>query len=226
MDLLSKYSDQLIDAFWTTVQLTAFSAIGALILGTILAAMRVSPIPVARGVGAAYVTIFRNTPLTLIIIFCSFGLFQTMGVTLAPEQSPTFFTENNFRLAVLGLSIYTAAFVCESLRSGINTVHVGQAEAGRSLGLTFSQNLRLIVLPQAFRAVTAPLGSVLIALTKNTTIASVIGVAEASLLMKEMIENEAAIFVVGGIFALGFVVLTLPMGLLFGYLSKRFEVAR
>lgn len=124
------------------------------------------------------------------------------------------------------MSIYTAAFVCESLRSGINTVHVGQAEAGRSLGLTFSQNLRLIVLPQAFRAVTAPLGSVLIALTKNTTIASVIGVAEASLLMKEMIENEAAIFVVGGIFALGFVVLTLPMGLLFGYLSKRFEVAR
>jgi glutamate transport system permease protein len=226
VDLLSKYSDQLIDAFWTTVQLTAFSAIGALILGTILAAMRVSPIPVARGVGAAYVTIFRNTPLTLIIIFCSFGLFQTMGVTLAPEQSPTFFTENNFRLAVLGLSVYTAAFVCESLRSGINTVHVGQAEAGRSLGLTFSQNLRLIVLPQAFRAVTAPLGSVLIALTKNTTIASVIGVAEASLLMKEMIENEAAIFVVGGIFALGFVVLTLPMGLLFGYLSKRFEVAR
>ncbi|BAH55001.1 amino acid ABC transporter permease [Rhodococcus sp. NPDC057014] len=226
MDLLSKYSDQLIDAFWTTVQLTAFSAVGALILGTILAAMRVSPIPVARGVGAAYVTIFRNTPLTLIIIFCSFGLFQTMGVKLAPEQSPTFFEENNFRLAVLGLSIYTAAFVCESLRSGINTVHVGQAEAGRSLGLTFSQNLRLIVLPQAFRAVTAPLGSVLIALTKNTTIASVIGVAEASLLMKEMIENEAAIFVVGGIFALGFVILTLPMGLLFGYLSKRFEVAR
>ncbi|MGV9863204.1 amino acid ABC transporter permease [Rhodococcus koreensis] len=226
MDLLSKYSDQLIDAFWTTVQLTVFSAVGALILGTILAAMRVSPIPVARGVGAAYVTIFRNTPLTLIIIFCSFGLFQTMGVTLAPEQSPTFFEQNNFRLAVLGLSIYTAAFVCESLRSGINTVHVGQAEAGRSLGLTFSQNLRLIVLPQAFRAVTAPLGSVLIALTKNTTIASVIGVAEASLLMKEMIENEAAIFVVGGIFALGFVILTLPMGLLFGYLSKRFEVAR
>ncbi|MDF3304807.1 amino acid ABC transporter permease [Rhodococcus sp. T2V] len=226
MDLLSKYSDQLMDAFWTTVQLTVFSAVGALILGTILAAMRVSPIPVARGVGAAYVTIFRNTPLTLIIIFCSFGLFQTMGVTLAPEQSPTFFEQNNFRLAVLGLSIYTAAFVCESLRSGINTVHVGQAEAGRSLGLTFSQNLRLIVLPQAFRAVTAPLGSVLIALTKNTTIASVIGVAEASLLMKEMIENEAAIFVVGGIFALGFVILTLPMGLLFGYLSKRFEVAR
>lgn len=135
-------------------------------------------------------------------------------------------TDNNFRLAVLGLSVYTAAFVCESLRSGINTVPVGQAEAGRSLGLSFAQNLRLIVLPQAFRAVTAPLGSVLIALTKNSTIAAVIGVSEASALMKKMIENEAAIFVVGGIFAVGFVILTLPMGLIFGKLSKRFEVSR
>lgn len=226
MDLLSKYGSQLVDAFWTTIQLTVVSAIGALILGTILAAMRVSPIPVARAVGAAYVTIFRNTPLTLIIIFCLFGLSQTMGLTLASESSPTFLVDNNFRLAVLGLAVYTAAFVCESIRSGINTVAVGQSEAGRSLGLTFSQNLRLIVLPQAFRAVIAPLGSVLIALTKNSTIASVIGVSEASLLMKTMIENEAAIFVIGGIFALGFVILTLPTGLLFGWLSKRFEVAR
>ncbi len=226
MDLLSKYDDQLLDAFWATIKLTVLSAVGSLVLGTIIAAMRVSPIPVARWIGAAYVTIFRNTPLTLIIIFCSFGLFQTMGVKLAADNSSTFIVDNNFRLAVLGLSVYTAAFVCESLRSGINTVNVGQAEAGRSLGLTFAQNLRLIVLPQAFRAVIAPLGSVLIALTKNTTVASVIGVAEASLLMKKMIENEAAIFVVGGIFALGFVVLTLPTGLFFGYLSKRFEVAR
>ncbi|AYA26131.1 amino acid ABC transporter membrane protein 1, PAAT family (TC 3.A.1.3.-) [Rhodococcus rhodochrous J3] len=226
MDLLSKYSSQLLDAFWTTIQLTVISAIGALILGTILAGMRVSPIPVARAVGTAYVTIFRNTPLTLIIIFCLFGLSQTLGIKLASESSPTFLVDNNFRLAVLGLSVYTAAFVCESLRSGINTVSLGQSEAGRSLGLTFSQNLRLIVLPQAFRAVIAPLGSVLIALTKNSTIASVIGVSEASLLMKTMIENEAAIFVVGGIFALGFVILTLPTGLFFGRLSKRYEVAR
>ena len=226
MDLLNKYGSQLLDAFWTTIQLTVLSAIGALVLGTILAAMRVSPIPVARGFAASYVTIFRNTPLTLIIIFCLFGLSQVLGVNLAPESSPTFIIDNNFRLAVLGLSVYTASFVCESLRSGINTVHVGQSEAGRSLGLTFIQNLRLIVLPQAFRAVIAPLGSVLIALTKNTTIASVIGVAEASLLMSEMIETEAAIFLIGGIFALGFVILTLPMGLLFGWLGKRYEVAR
>ncbi len=226
MNLLSKYGAQILEAFWTTIQLTFFSAIGAAIIGVLIAAMRVSPVPVARFLGTAYVTVFRNTPLTLILLFCLFGLSQTLGVNLAKSDSPTFLTDNNFRLAVLGLSVYTAAFVCESLRSGINTVPVGQAEAGRSLGLSFAQNLRLIVLPQAFRAVTAPLGSVLIALTKNSTIAAVIGVSEASALMKKMIENEAAIFVVGGIFAVGFVILTLPMGLIFGKLSKRFEVSR
>ena len=226
MNLLSKYGDQILEAFWTTIQLTFFSAIGAVIIGVLIAAMRVSPVPVARFLGTAYVTVFRNTPLTLILLFCLCGLSQTLGVILAKADSPTFLTDNNFRLAVLGLSVYTAAFVCESLRSGINTVPVGQAEAGRSLGLSFAQNLRLIVLPQAFRAVTAPLGSVLIALTKNSTIAAVIGVSEASALMKKMIENEAAIFVVGGIFAVGFVILTLPMGLIFGKLSKRFEVSR
>ncbi|MGA9872731.1 MAG: amino acid ABC transporter permease [Rhodococcus sp. (in: high G+C Gram-positive bacteria)] len=224
MNLLSKYGDELVDAFIMTIKLTVLSAVGALILGTIVAAMRVSPIPVARAIAVAYVTVFRNTPLTLIILFTSFGLYQTMGVALAAQDSPTFLDQNNFRLAVLGLSIYTASFVAESLRSGINTVPVGQAEAGRSLGMTFTQNISIVVLPQAFRAVIGPLGSVLIALTKNTTIASVIGVAEASLLMKEMIENEAAIFAVGGIFALGFVILTLPTGLLFGYLSKRLAV--
>lgn len=224
MNILGRYSDELVDAFIMTIKLTVLSAIGALVIGTIVAGMRVSPIPVARAIAVAYVTVFRNTPLTLIILFTSFGLYQTMGVALAPEDSPTGLVDNNVRLAILGLSVYTASFVAESLRSGINTVPVGQAEAGRSLGMTFTQNITIVVLPQAFRAVIGPLGSVLIALTKNTTIASVIGVAEASFLMKEMIENEAAIFVVGGIFALGFVCLTLPTGLLFGYFSKRLAV--
>ncbi|MGF0309849.1 amino acid ABC transporter permease [Rhodococcus sp. IEGM1428] len=225
MNLLSKYGSQLVEVFVTTIQLTVLSAIGALIIGTLVAAMRVSPIPIARAIATVYVTIFRNTPLTLIILFTSFGLFQTLGVSLASQSSPTGLVDNNFRLAVLGLSVYTASFVAESLRSGINTVPVGQAEAGRSLGMTFTQNVSIVVLPQAFRAVVGPLGSVLIALTKNTTIASVIGVVEASFLMKEMIENEAAIFVVGGIFALGFMILTLPTGLLFGYISKRLAVS-
>lgn len=221
-DLISRYDDQILDAFWVTIQLTVLSSIGALVLGTVVAGLRVSPVPIARGVGTAYVTLIRNTPLTLIIVFCSLGLYSTMGLTLGGETLNAI----NFRWAIVGLSVYTAAFVCESLRSGINTVPLGQSEAGRSLGLGFSQNLRLIVLPQAFRAVVAPLGSVLIALTKNSTIASAIGVAEAAALMATMNETEADLLAIGAIFALGFVILTLPTGLFFGWLAKRFEVAR
>ena len=215
-----------VGAFWTTIQLTVYSAVGALILGTVLAAMRLSPVPMLNWIGTGYANVVRNTPLTLIILFCSFGLSQTLGITLVDRNSPTSIVDSNFRLAVLGLTVYTAAFVCETVRSGVNTVPLGQAEAARSLGLTFGQNMRIVLLPQAFRAVISPLGSVLIALTKNTTIASAIGVAEAALLMKEMVENEAALLLISGIFAAGFVVLTLPVGLFFGWMGKRLAVAR
>jgi glutamate transport system permease protein len=226
VEIFTEYRGQILEAFWTTIQLTVYSAVGALILGTVLAAMRLSPVPTLNWLGTTYVNVVRNTPLTLIILFCSFGLSQTLGITLVDAKSTTSIEDSNFRLAVLGLTVYTASFVCETIRSGVNTVPLGQAEAARSLGLTFGQNLRMILLPQAFRAVVIPLGSVLIALTKNTTIASAIGVAEAALLMKGMIENTAALISVGTIFALGFIVLTLPVGLLFGWLGKRLAVAR
>ena len=184
MEVFTQYRGQIFEAFWTTIQLTALSAIGALILGTALAAMRLAPVPTLNWLGTAYVNVVRNTPLTLIILFCSFGLAQTLGVSLVDPKSTTSIVDSNFRLAVLGLTLYTASFVCETVRSGVNTVPLGQAEAARSLGFTFSQNLRIVLLPQAFRAVIIPLGSVVIALVKNTTIASAIGVAEAALLMK------------------------------------------
>ena len=226
MGIFGEYRDQIFEAFRTTIELTVLSGLGALVLGTLLAAMRLAPVPVLTWIGSTYVNVVRNTPLTLIILFCSFGLAQTLGVTLVDSASTTSIADSNFRLAVLGLALYTAAFVCETVRSGVNTVPVGQAEAARSLGFTFTQNLRMILLPQAFRAVVIPLGSVLIALTKNTTIASAIGVAEAALLMKEMTENTAALMAVGAIFAAGFIALTLPLGLLFGWLGKRLAVAR
>ncbi|MDF2826940.1 MAG: amino acid transporter rane protein 1, family [Mycobacterium sp.] len=226
MEVFSEYRGQIFEAFWTTIQLTVFSAVGALILGTVLAGMRLSPVPMLNWLGTSYVNVVRNTPLTLIILFCSFGLSQTLGITLVDSQSTTSIEDGNFRLAVLGLTVYTASFVCETIRSGVNTVPLGQAEAARSLGFTFGQNLRMILLPQAFRAVLIPMGSVLIALTKNTTIASAIGVAEAALLMKEMIENTAALLIIGVIFALGFMVLTLPMGLVFGWLGKKYSVSQ
>ncbi|PAT15193.1 glutamate ABC transporter permease [Corynebacterium sp. NML 120412] len=222
-DLLPK----LWPAFFTTIRLTVYSAIGAMLLGTLLTAMRVSPVGVLRGLATTYIETVRNTPLTLVVLFCSFGLYQNLGLELASRDSSTFIADQNFRLAVLGFILYTSCFVAESLRSGINTVHFGQAEAARSLGLSFGQIFSLIVFPQAVRAAIVPLGNTLIALTKNTTIASVIGVAEASLLMKSTIEFHAnELFVVFGVFAAGFLILTLPMGLALGWLSDRLAVKR
>ena len=222
---LHEYRGQIFEAFWTTIQLTVFSAIGALVLGTALAAMRLAPVPMLNWIGTTYVNVVRNTPLTLIILFCSFGLSQTLGITLVDRVADV---DRGQQLPVGGARIdrLHRGIRVRDGALGVNTVPLGQAEAARSLGLTFSQNLRIILLPQAFRSVIIPLGSVLIALTKNTTIASAIGVAEAALLMKEMIENTAALLVIGTIFAFGFVILTLPTGLFFGWLGKRLAVAR
>ncbi|HAT1170909.1 amino acid ABC transporter permease [Corynebacterium striatum] len=223
----SQLGPELWPAFWLTIKLTLWSALGSMILGTILTAMRVSPVGILRFLATTYITIVRNTPLTLVVLFCSFGLYQTLGVTLASRESATFLIDNNVRLAMVGFILYTSAFVAESLRSGINTVDFGQAEAARSLGLSFTQTFSTIVFPQAVRAAIVPLGNTLIALTKNTTIASVIGVAEASLLMKSTIEFHASqLFVIFLIFAAGFIILTLPMGLGLGKLSEKLAVRK
>ena len=207
-------------SFWMTVKVSAVSAVGSLIAGTVLAAMRVAPLPVLRAAGTLYVNTIRNIPLTLIILFCGLGLGSI--VTIADVQ-----TTNYFWLAVFGLVAYTTAFVCEVLRSGINTVPLGQAEAARSIGLSFGQTMRIVVLPQAFRAVIGPLGSVLIALIKNTTIAAAIGVPEAFYTMRNELQNYGDIVIpIFAGYALFFVALTLPAGLIFGWMAKRWPVAR
>jgi glutamate transport system permease protein len=222
MQALLDNRDLVLKAFWLIIKLTAVSGVIALALGTALAGMRVSPVPVLRAFGTGYVNVFRNTPLTLIIFFCYFGLYANLGVKLSDDLD-----RNNFWLGVVGLSVYTAAFVCEALRAGIQTVPVGQAEAARAIGLTFIQNLRLVVLPQATRSVVAPLGSLLIALTKNATIAGTIGVAETAVLMKDLInENGDQTIAIFFGFAIGFLVLTLPMGYFFGWLARKVAVLR
>ena len=214
--------DLYLTGFLWILKLTAASTVCALVLGVMLAAMRVSPIPVLRAFGAAWVNTFRNTPLTLIIFFCSFGLYASLGLTIAEDIAT-----NNYWLGVIGLSVYTAAFVCEAVRSGINTVPTGQAEAARAIGMTFTQTLRMIVLPQAGRAVVAPLGSIFIALTKNSTIVGTIGIIEASNAMKELINfNGDAVIVIFLVFAGTFAAFLIPAGYFFGYLANRLAVKR
>ena len=222
-ELLAEYD--VLGAFWMTIQLTVVSALGALLLGTVVAIMRVSPVGVLRAFGTAYVTLIRNTPLTLIVFFCAFGFYITLQYRIGAQDSPI--AVQNFRWGVLGLALYHSAFVAEALRSGINTVPKGQAEAARAIGLDFGATLTQVVLPQAFRGAIAPLGNVLIALTKNTTVVATIGVAEASYLMRGMIEfRPDLIYVTFAIMATGFVILTLPVGVLFTSLSRRLAVRR
>lgn len=224
-DVVAQY--EVLDAFGATLLLTLYSAIGALIIGTVVAMMRISPAPSFRWAGAAYVSLIRNTPLTLVIIFCSLVLWGQLDVILVSQDEAGWLAVNSFRLAVLGLSVYTGAFVCEALRSGVNTVPLGQAEAARAIGLGFGSAMRLIILPQAFRGAVAPLGNTLIALTKNTTVAQAAGVVQASSIMYTMIEfYPQYIIAIFLLFALGFVAIVLPMGLLATYVSRKAAVRR
>lgn len=210
-------------AFWVNIQLTLWSALFSLILGIILVVMRISPISSLRAFGRGYVEFFQNMPLTIIMVFMVLGAFAQLKLSFSSN-----FAVNFFWLAVVGLSLYTAAFVCESLRSGINTVPLGQAEAARALGLSFIQSASQIILPQAFRGSVAPLGNTFIALLKNSTVAAAASVAsESSSLMSEMIEFHAnSIVAIFLIFALGYVILVLPVGALTTYLSNKLAVRR
>ncbi|MFJ5231994.1 amino acid ABC transporter permease [Kitasatospora sp. NPDC088391] len=200
--------------FLGTLWLTLVSAALALVLGVLIAGFRVSPVKPLRAFGTGWVTVLRNTPLTLLFFIVVLGL-PRFDITLP-----------FFAFAVLALGCYTSAFVCETLRSGVNTVPTGQGEAARSLGMTFTQTLALVVLPQAYRSVVAPLGSVMIALAKNTAIAGSFSVVE--LLGSYRTINELGYGIVWTFvwIAVGYLVLTLAISALFNLLERRVAVSR
>jgi glutamate transport system permease protein len=201
--------------FLTTIQLFALAAVGSLILGTIIAMMRVSPVPVFRAAGTTYVMVVRNTPLTLVFAFFVFAYPLLKIIEFS-----------YFTAAVVSLTVYTAAFICEAVRSGINTVPIGQAEAGRALGLGFGQIIGQIVLPQAVRSVVPPLISTLIALLKNTTIAAGFSVTEAGAIRQYLSERGYNQFIGLLWVALGFIILVSVLSFLQRSLEKRWSVAR
>ncbi len=211
LDNLSLYRQ----GFVTTLALTVLASVLALALGTLLATMRVSPVPSLRGAGTTYVQIVRNTPLTVVFFFAVFVLPELdIGLSF-------------FVFAVLALTVYHAAFFCEAVRSGINAVSVGQAEAARSIGLTFTQSLRLVILPQAFRTVIPPLINVVIALTKNSSIAGAFGVFELTAAGVRLANANpgAVIQVLLGVAAC-YLAITLPAGWLAGVVERRVAIAR
>lgn len=206
----------LLSGFEMTLKLTLVSGAVALVVGLFLAALRVSPLTPLRGLATTYVELLRNTPLTLVFFFLVFVAPQ-FGI-LAPL---------GFWTAVLALSAYTSAFVCEAIRSGINSVHLGQAEAARAIGLTFGQSLSLVILPQAVRTVIPPLINVFIALAKNTSVAAGFGTVELMATGRRIATANPAenIAVLVGV-ALFYLAITIPAGVLAGVVERKVAFAR
>ena len=216
-------------AFGYTISLFVVAAILSTVLGTLLAAFRVSPVAVLRWAGTGYVNLVRNTPL--VIVFSTFSFmapmldshlnFKWFRVEIGSLEYTSFYFTS-----VVALSLYTSAFVCEALRSGINAVPLGQAEAARAIGLPFIGAMRHVILPQAFRASVPPLASVQIALIKNTSVAAVFGVVDAVSRMGTTTNNFSSqrlgIFIM---FALGYIVIVEAFAFLSYRLERRWRVA-
>ncbi|WP_274912869.1 amino acid ABC transporter permease [Streptomyces sp. WZ-12] len=215
MNVLLDYLPEFRDGFLGTLAITASAALLALALGVLIAGFRVSPVPPLRAFGTAWVTVLRNTPLTLLFLVAFFVVPQILFQGASP-----------YVLGTLALGFYTSSFVCEAVRSGIGTVPLGQAEAARSLGMTFAQTLRMVVLPQATRTVIAPLSSIIIALTKNSAIAGAFGYGELFNVSKLLNDKGYAIAWIFLWTALAYLVITFAVSGLFRLLERRLEVAR
>jgi glutamate transport system permease protein len=216
VSVLVENFDLYLSGFWRSLTICLYAMVGSLIVGTVIAGFRVSPVPPLRWAGTAWVTVLRNCPLTIVLFFIAFGLPE-LGINAS-----------YFWFGITALVLYTSAFVCEAIRSGINSVSAGQAEAARSLGLTFSQGLKLVVLPQALRTVVPPLGSVIIAMFKNSAILGAFGVGGDLFSVGARLtsaQGYAVLPVLLGVL-IGYLAITLPAGALLGLLERRVAIAR
>lgn len=214
MDVLTSNFSTFAKGFLGTVELTVYASILALVLGFVMASFRVAPVGSFRAFGTVWVNILRNTPLTLLFFAVLLGL-PRFGIVLPFKV-----------FAILALGCYTSAFICEALRSGINTVPRGQGEAARSLGMTFGQTLSMVVFPQAFRSVIPPVGSTLIALAKNSAIAGAFSVNELLGTYKTLSELGYNIIWTFFWIAVGYLIITLTISAIFNVLEKRWGVPR
>ncbi|QAB18974.1 amino acid ABC transporter permease [Leucobacter muris] len=216
MDVLIANSGDILAGFLMTLRLLVFGGLGAMAIGLVVATMRISPVASLRTFATVYTELVRNTPLTLLLMFMVFVL-----PLIVPSRPPYEV------LASIGLAIYTSPFVAEALRSGINGVPVGQAEAARSIGLAFGQTLTLVVLPQALRMVVPPLINVFIALTKNTSVAGGFFVVELFATARQLTNanGQAVIPILIGV-ACFYLLITIPLGLIAGQIEKRVRVLR
>jgi His/Glu/Gln/Arg/opine family amino acid ABC transporter permease subunit len=215
-EVLRDFHPELISGFWVTIRIVAISFAIAMVVGTLVAALRVFPSRWVQRLGGIYVETFRNVPL-LVLLFISFAGLRRAGVPVGAWVAGT---------ASLGL--YTAAYVAEALRSGVFSVSRGQIEASLSLGFTYAQTLRRIVLPQAFRTVISPLGSLIIARIKNSAIIGVSLLALPDLLKEARIAQSRTFQTTETFFwaAVGYLLLTATATVVVRLLERRFAIRR
>lgn len=206
--------DEFLAGMRDTAVLTLVSFAFAAALGVVVAGFRVSPVPPLRAAGAFYVNVVRNTPLAVLFILFYFGLTK-VGLTYAP-----------FTTAIIVLSLYTGTFVAETVRAGINSVARGQGEAARSLGMTFPQLLSVVVLPQAIRTVVQPLGSIFIALIKNSALATLVSVANLGKTADALATETVRYVPIYLGTAVAYLLLTLPAGQAVGWLERKVAIRR
>jgi putative glutamine transport system permease protein len=197
------------EGFRITVLIGVLALLLALVLGVIFAVLRSVPVRPLRAIGTAYVEFFRNTPLLIQTFFAYFGL-GAAGIRLPA-----------FTAAFLALGVYTGAFVTEAIRAGILAVDRGQYEAARSLGLSYGQMMRYVVLPQAFATTVPPLGNLAIALTKNTSLASSIAVADLLYNANLVNSRSFATYEVFAFVGLCYLAITLPMSAALNRIERR-----
>lgn len=215
IELLTENFDALGSGFWVTLRLVGASFVVAAVVGVLVAALRIAPSKWLQRVGGVYVETFRNIPLLVLLFIAYFGL-RRAGLPI-----------NTWAAGISALGLYTAAYVAEVLRSGVFAVGRGQIEAALSLGFDQRQTLRRIVLPQAIRTVISPLGSITIAMIKNSVIVG--GAVAINDLLKESriiasrtFETEAAFFWA----AVGYLLLTVAATIAVRRLEQRYAIRR
>lgn len=213
-NFLDTYQGQLVDVTIVTLRLALVSFAIALVVGIVIVSFRVSPVPPLVKVATAFVAVFRNTPLLVVFFLAFFGLGD-LGLVFG-----------SFSTAAVALGLYTGAYMAEVLRSGINAVPQGQAEAGRSIGLSFTQLLRYVVIPQAVRTVIGPIGNLWVANFKNTAVALTISVVELTALSQRMFNASVGPWLVLGVVSAIYLLFLLPSGFVFRRLDQRFAIKR
>jgi putative glutamine transport system permease protein len=218
-DLISVLADNLdewLAGFWVTLRIVAIAFGIAMVVGTLVAALRIAPNKVLQRLGGVYVETFRNVPL-LVLLFISFAGLRRAGLEIGPWEA-----------GIASLGLYTAAYVAEALRSGVFSVSSGQIEAALSLGYTYRQTLRRVVFPQAFRTVISPLGSLIIAMIKNSAIIGVSLLAlgdllkQARLVQSRTFQTDETFFWA----AVGYLILTVAATVAVRSLEKRYAIHR